>query len=314
MYTESGVNHINRFLAGKAISVASHIALGVDSLDTTGDAAPLISDRYAFAWQALDAPIISTSVVDEYVVYATSDNSSPIGEYLANGMALTFRSDYDQSAQRVRKTIYNNFSLWTGGQTLNSANSPVCWFSADGGMLLNANTTGTLEGTLGLAGYGGTDRISIPVFWYGAAPTGGTLTMEFTFKVAGVDTVYSISSTVTTPNSTHFKFGGVVPSANSNGSLLTTNLNSPQPAAWAKRLDSGTTPANFLNNLSTIWKVRLLWAGSSAKIYLGAPQITPDYDADSSSVVVAWSALNQVVANGPTDSSSAEYRIRGVSL
>ena len=317
MYTASGVNHINRYLAGKAVSVASHITFGVDSIDTTADPAPLISDRHPFAWQAIDAPIINTTVVEQFVIYTTSDNSTPIGEYLANAMGLVYRNDYDQAAQRVRKYVFNNFSTtgWTGTVALTPSNSPVNWFNADGGALLDPNTTATLEGTLGLTGYSGSDRLSIPVFWTTAAPTGGVLAVEFTFKVAGVDTTYTISNTVTSSDALHYKFGGVVPSQNPEGSLLTTNLYAPYPAAWTARLDSGASPAAFLANLSTIWKVRITWTvGNGSKLYFGAPQITPDFDADSSSVVIAWSPLNKVIANGPTDNSSAEYRIPGLTL
>lgn len=317
MYTDSGVNHINRYLAGKTTSVASHIALGIDALDTTGDAAPLVSDRYPFAWQAIDAPIIGTTVVDQYIIYATSDNSAPIGEYMANTMALIYRNDIDGAAQRARKYVFNNFSStgYTGSVALDATNTPPVWFNTDGGMLLNPGSTATLEGSLGLAGYGSTDILSMPVFWTTAAPTGGVLTVTFTFKVAGVDTIYSISDTVTSSNGTHYKFSGTVPSYNPEGSLLTTTLYQPQPAAWSKRIGSGTTPANFLANLSSIWRVQIGWTCPQAsKLYVGSPQITPDYDADSSSVVVAWSPLNKVVVNGPTDNSSAEYRIVGLSI
>lgn len=314
MYTKTGVNHINRYLAGKAHSVASHIALGIDSMNLVGDAEPFISDRYPFAWESLRVPVVSTTVVDNTIIFTTSDNSVPIGEYIANQMALIWAGDIDANTQRRRKYVFNNFtqSGYTGSVVLDPTNTPKVWFNSETGMLLTPGMTATLDGTLGLSGYGSPDVLSIPVFWTTAAPTGGVLTVTFTFKVNGVDTTYSISDTVVSSDSLHYKFSSPVSSSHPQGSLLTTQLASPIPAVWSKKLGSGTLPSNFINNLSTIWRVQIGWTCPQAsKIYVGAPQITPDFDADSSSVVVSHGDLSVVIVNSGTDNSSAEYRIPG---
>lgn len=315
MYTDTGRNHINLHTAGLTTSVATHIAFGIDHLNTVGDAAPLLTDRYAGAFESVRIPIINTTVIDGDIIFATSYDTAKVEKFIGNVMALIYENADAPNRQRIRKNVFNNFTDgWYGGVELTTANTPVAWFSRDGGMILDANTTATIEGAFSLAPFSGNDFMSVPVFFYGAAPTGGVLTMTFTFKVAGVDTTYSISDTVSSPDGgTHFKFAESVPALNDNGAILTTTLLKPDPHVFQRRLDSGTLPADFLANLATIWKVELNWTCSQAcQLYVGSPQITPDFDADNSNIVVAYGELSAAVAHSGQSYMSAEYRIPGV--
>jgi hypothetical protein len=315
MYTDTGINHVNLYLAGRTTALATHIVMGLDRLNTTGDAAPLVSDRHPAAWEAVRIPIVASSIVDENIVFTSSHDSVKVSEFLANNSSLVYYNDVSGSSVRTRQHVWFDFENgWTGTVALTPSTTPDAWFNEKGGMRIAANTTATLTGSLGLAGYQSADVLSIPVFWTGAAPTGGVLTVTFTFKVGGVDTTYSISDSVaTTDGGAHFKFTNGVAALNNLGAILTTQMSNPSATVWQKKLGSGTTPADFLANIATIWKVEIGWSGSAANLYVGAPQLTPDFDGDTSSIVVSIGDLEAQTVNTSEERISAEYRIIGLS-
>jgi hypothetical protein len=288
--------------------------MGLDKLNTTGDAEPLVSDRHPAAWESVRIPIISSSIIDDNVVFTSSHDSVKVSEFLANNSSLMYYNESGSSV-RTRQYVYFDFENgWSGKVPLTSGATPDAWFNEKGGMSLAANTTATLTGILGLAGYQSGDILSIPVFWTGAAPTGGVLTVRFTFKVSGVDATYSISDTVeTTDGGTHFKFTNNVAALNNLGAFLTTQMSNPSATVWQKKLGSGTTPIDFLNNISSIWKVEILWTGSAANLYVGSPLMTPDFDGDASSVVVSIGDMASQVTNTSEERISVEYRVIGLS-
>lgn len=312
MYTDSGKNHFNKTLAG---GLASHIVWGIDKFNTSGDAAPLLTDRHWCAYESLSVPIVNRTVVDKNIVFATSHDTNRVGEFLSNNMSLYYQNNIDPPTIRTKKKVFNNFSGgWTGVVPLDDTNTPSAWFTPEGGAIIAKNTTVAIEGAFSLKDYKANDYLSIPVFWTGNIPTGGVMTVKFTFKVGGVDTTYELTKTVTSADAIHFKFPGVITTLHNEGALITTWVGNPQPTVFVARLGSGTTPTDFLNNLSSIWKVEITWtiATTTSLMYFGAPQITPDYDADNSGIVVSAGNLNAMIANSPDGYGAGEYRVIGI--
>jgi hypothetical protein len=320
MYTDSGKNHLNKVLAGSAAALATHIYFGIDGFDVTGDAQPYISDRHYSPFVSAKLEIVNRTVVNEYVIFATSHDTSKVKQFLANNMALVYENNSSANRVRVMKNVFNNFGSdgWTGGVPITESNTPPAWFNNEGGAIIAADSSIYLEGSLGLRDYKENDYISVPVFWLGGIPNLGQFTMTFYFTDNGVQKTYSLTDTVETVDAgTRFRFTNGVPSLFANGVVPSLSLQLPDPHVWQMRLGAGTTnKAAFLANLANIWKVGITWTVPTAEeplMYIGSPQITPDFDADNSKVVISHSPLNKVLINTGTDSMSAEYRIVGVA-
>jgi hypothetical protein len=307
MYTDSGKAHINATLSEL---LASHIGFGIDSFDTTGDSVPLLTDRHHSAWSSAIIPVVTRTVVGKDIVFATSHDTNRFSELIANTMSLYARNTVDPPNIRVRRNVFSDFSTgWTNTVALTPSTTPAAWFSLDGGAAIAQNTTASISGSFSLLGYGANDYISIPIFWTGNEPTGGTLKATFHFLLNGTVSTYELSNSVITTGSSH-KFPGIVTS----GAIVTSSMSSPKPTVWASRLGSGTQSENFLANLDKIVKLELTWtvATATSKLYFGSPQITPDFDADNSGIVIAYGTLSSVVVNPFDNYGAAEYRIPGL--
>lgn len=324
MYTESGKNHLNRVLAGNAAALATHIYFGIDGFDVTGDAQPYISDRHHSPFVSAKLQIINRTVVNEFVIFATSHDSIKLDQFLANNMALVYENNSNANRVRVMKNVFNNFGSdgWTGGVPITESNTPPAWFNNEGGAIMAANSTISLEGALGLRDYKENDYISVPVFWLDGSPDLGEFTMTFYYTDNGVQKTYALQDSVETVDSgTRFRFTNGMPSLFANGVTPSLSLQLPDPHVWQRRLGD-CTPASvanktsFFNNIANIWKVTINWFVPTAEeplMYIGSPQVTPDFDSDNSKVVISMSPLNKVLINSGTDSMSAEYRIVGVA-
>jgi hypothetical protein len=320
MYTESGKNHLNQMIAGNAAALATHIYVGIDGFDTAGDAQPFLSDRHYSPFVSAKLPIINRTVVNEFVIFATSHDTSKVKSFLANNMALVYENNSNANRVRIMKNVFNNFGSdgWTGGVAQTEANTPPAWFNDEGGIIIAPNSTVLIEGALGLRDYKENDYLSIPIFWIGGEPNLGEMTVTFYFTDNGVQKTYNLMDSVETVDAgTRFRFTNGVPSLFANGVIPSLDITQPDPHVWQMRLGAGTTnKAAFLANLANIWKVSVQWFIPTAEeplMYMGSPQITPDYDADNSSVVISHSPLNKVLINSGTDAMSLEYRIVGVT-
>jgi hypothetical protein len=307
VYTTSGKAHFNRVLAN---SLATHIVFGIDKFSTVGDVAPLLTDRHHSPFESARVPIVGRTVVGRDIIFSTSYDSYRVGQFVANNMALVYQSGATAPQLRITKKIFNDFSAdgWTGTVDLDDTNTPAAWFSEDGGACIAANTTATIQGTFGLSEYQEMDYIGIPVFWYGGSPANGTLTMVFHYYNGVTASTYTVSDTVNA--AAPFKFSRSI----SSGVQTTTDLAQCKPNVFVARLNTGSGFAAFLANISTLWKVTLTWtcAVSTTNLYFGAPQITPDYDSDVSSIVIDVGTLASVETNLPSQYHASEFRVVGI--
>lgn len=322
MYTETGKNHLNLHTAGYGTKVATHIVMGIDALTIDGtDQEPYITDRYLGGFQSAKVEIFNSSVVNGDIVFASSYDSSQMPMFLGNVMGIVFEDAGARDARvRVRKNVFNDFTNgWKGSAPLTPANTPRAWPDASGGMILDStHLTATIEGEYNLAQYQGMDILSIPVFWTNSAPTGGILTVKLYYmrinsEGKNVMETFTLSDNVVA-DGVHFKFSKGSPKLHEGGALLTVDPYNPYPTVWQRRLNTGVdtaSPSQFFNYLNSIFKVEMTWTGTST-IYIGSPQITPDFDADSASIVVAYGNLNKNVVHDGQTHIAAEYRIRGL--
>ena len=313
MYTKTGMNHINLHTAGQVPQVATHLAIGLDKMTVDVDNLPLLSDRYLGAFESLRVPIHHASLVEGDIIFTSSYDISKVDMFVGNVMGLICDNGAIGTRLRVRKNMFNNFANgWSGGVVQDATNTPLAWPSVDGGIIIPNGSTVNTGGEYSMIPYMGVDFISVPVFFYGAAPTGGTLTLTFYYKNAGVETTYVLSDTITTTGSLYkFSAGGPIVAG---GVGVTTSLTNPIPTVWQKTLGSGTGAATFLANLTTVNRLDVTWSGApGCSLYMGSPQLTPDYDADTASIVIAYGTLNKNVVHDGKSYWAAEYRLRGIT-
>lgn len=317
-YTETGKNHINLYLSGKATNVATHIVLGIDFL-STGHGPPLTSDRYLGAFESARIQIDNRSSIGHEIVFASSYNSTRVPMLLSNMMGLVYQEPGLSTRERIRKNVYNDFNGgWTGSVELTDETTPIAWPDASGGMILANNTTAIAGGVLGLSSYRGEDFLSIPVFFYGVepttTPTPASLRATFHYlNSSGVATTYQLSDAIISTAANTYRFLNGSPVGGQGVPVTAAGLASPRPTVWQRRLDAGTGSADFLAHLDTIFQVDLTWTcTSNCMLYVGSPQITPDFASDTSNIMVAWGALDGPVAHSGQGYMAMEYRITGL--